>query len=58
MTERERFSKVSDYDDLIAECLSRTDIYPSKTRKGLSRHIRKSDPALPRPVPGQDGVAT
>ena len=28
------------YDDLIAERLSRTDIYPSKARKGLGRHIR------------------
>jgi len=32
------------YDDLIAERLSRTDIYPSKARKGLGRHIRKDDP--------------
>ena len=32
------------YDDLISECLSRTDIYPSKARKGLGRHIRKGDP--------------
>ena len=29
------------YDDLIAQRLSRTDIYPSKARKGLGRHIRK-----------------
>jgi hypothetical protein len=29
------------YDDLIAERLNRTDIYPSKARKGLGRHIRK-----------------
>lgn len=35
---------LKDYDDLIAERLSRTDIYPSKTRKGLGRHIRKDDP--------------
>ena len=26
------------YDDLISERLSRTDIYPSKARKGLGRH--------------------
>ncbi len=32
------------YDDLIAERLSRTDIYPSKKRKGLGKHIRKDDP--------------
>lgn len=32
------------YDDLIAERLSRTDIYPSKKRKGLGRHLRKDDP--------------
>ena len=31
------------YDDLIAERLSRTDIYPSKKRKGLGRHLRKND---------------
>jgi len=31
------------YDDLISRCLSRTDIYPSKARKGLGRHIRKGD---------------
>jgi hypothetical protein len=31
------------YDDLIVERLSRTDIYPSKARKGLGRHIRKGD---------------
>jgi len=35
---------LKDYDDLIAERLSRTDIYPSKARKGLGRHIRKNDP--------------
>ena len=29
------------YDDLISERLSRTDIYPSKARKGLGKHIRK-----------------
>lgn len=29
------------YDDLIVERLSRTDLYPSKFRKGLGRHIRK-----------------
>lgn len=33
------------YDDLICERLSRTDLYPSKTRKGLGRHLRKDDPA-------------
>lgn len=32
------------YDDLISERLSRTDIYPSKARKGLGRHVRKGDP--------------
>jgi len=32
------------YDDLISEGLSRTDIYPSKARKGLGRHVRKGDP--------------
>ena len=32
------------YDDLIAERLSRTDIYPNKDRKGLGRHMRKDDP--------------
>ena len=32
------------YDDLIAERLHRTDIYPSKKRKGLGKHIRKNDP--------------
>ena len=31
------------YDDLIAQRLSRTDIYPSKKRKGLGRHTRKDD---------------
>ena len=31
------------YDDLIMERLSRTDLYPSKARKGLGRHIRKGD---------------
>ena len=32
------------YDDLIVERLSRTDLYPSKKRKGLGRHVRKDDP--------------
>lgn len=32
------------YDDLISERLSETKIYPSKARKGLGRHVRKSDP--------------
>jgi len=32
------------YDNLISERLSRTDIYPSKARKGLGRHLRKGDP--------------
>jgi hypothetical protein len=32
------------YDDLIAERLSRTRIYPSKARKGLGRHIGRGDP--------------
>jgi len=31
------------YDDLIAKRLSRTDIYPSKKRKGLGQHLRKND---------------
>jgi len=31
------------YDDLISEHLSRTDIYPSKARKGLGRHPRKGE---------------
>ena len=29
------------YDDLISERLSQTKICPSKTRKGLGRHISK-----------------
>jgi hypothetical protein len=33
------------YDELITERLSRTDIYPSKARKGLGRHVRKADTA-------------
>ena len=32
------------YDDLISERLSHPDIYPSKARKGLGRHVRKGDP--------------
>jgi hypothetical protein len=32
------------YDDLISERLSHTEIYPSKARKGLGRHIGKDDP--------------
>ena len=32
------------YDDLISERLSRTDIYSTKDRKGLGRHVRKGDP--------------
>ena len=32
------------YDDIIAERVSRTDVYPSKARKGLGRHARKGDP--------------
>ena len=32
------------YDDLISERLSQTKIYPSKARKGLGRHVGKSDP--------------
>ena len=32
------------YDDLIVERLNRTDVYPSKARKGLGRHLRKDDP--------------
>jgi len=31
------------YDAVIVERLSRTDIYPSKARKGLGRHLRKAD---------------
>lgn len=31
------------YDDLITERLSRTDIYPSRERKGLGRHLRRDD---------------
>ena len=31
------------YDDLIAQRLSRTDMYPSKARKGLGHHLRKDD---------------
>jgi hypothetical protein len=34
---------LKNYDDLNAERLSRTDIYPSKDRRGLGRHIRKGD---------------
>ena len=36
---------LKDYDDLIAERLSRTDIYGSKKRRGLGRHRRKGDQA-------------
>ncbi|UCF55760.1 MAG: hypothetical protein JSW15_06460 [Deltaproteobacteria bacterium] len=32
------------YDDFISERLSQTNIYPSKARKGLGRHIRRGDP--------------
>lgn len=35
---------LKDYDDLIVDRLSHTDIYPSKARKGLGRHIKKNDP--------------
>jgi hypothetical protein len=31
------------YDDLIVERLSKTKVYTSKDRKGLGRHIRKSE---------------
>jgi hypothetical protein len=31
------------YDDIITQRLSRTDMYPSKARKGLGRHLRKDD---------------
>jgi len=31
------------YDDLITQRLSRTDIYPSKARKGLGHHVRRND---------------
>ena len=34
---------LKEYDNLIAERLSRTDIYPSKARKGLGRHVKKDD---------------
>jgi len=32
------------YDDIISNRLSQTDIFPSKARKGLGRHVRKGDP--------------
>ena len=32
------------YDNIISERLSRTDIFPSKARKGLGRHVKKGDP--------------
>jgi len=32
------------YDNHISGLLSRTDLYPSKARKGLGRHVRKGDP--------------
>jgi len=32
------------YDDIISERLSRTDVYPSKARKGIGRHFGKDDP--------------
>jgi hypothetical protein len=35
---------LTSYDDLISERLSRTEIYPSKARKALGRHVRKGDP--------------
>jgi hypothetical protein len=35
---------VMGYDDLISTRLSRTDIYPSKARKGLGQHVTKGDP--------------
>ena len=31
------------YDDLIMDRLTQTQIYPSKMRKGLGRHVRKDD---------------
>jgi hypothetical protein len=31
------------YDDLIIDRLTRTELYPSKMRKGLGRHVRKDD---------------
>jgi hypothetical protein len=34
---------LTSYDDLIAERLTKTDVYPSKARKGLGRHVRKGD---------------
>jgi hypothetical protein len=32
-----------EYDELISELLSQTKVYPSKTRKGLGRHLRRGD---------------
>ena len=32
------------YDDIISNRLSWTDIFPSKARKGLGRHVTKGDP--------------
>jgi len=32
------------YDDIISNRLSRTDIFPSKARKGLGGHVRKGEP--------------
>ena len=32
-----------EYDELISELLSQTKVYPSKSRKGLGRHIRRGD---------------
>ena len=34
------------YNDLISEHLIRTDIYPSKSRKGLDRHFYYEEPGL------------
>jgi hypothetical protein len=35
---------LKNYDDLISDRLSHTEIYPSKARKGLGRHVCKGDP--------------
>ena len=35
---------LKNYDDLISDRLSQTNICPSKARKGLGQHLRKGDP--------------
>ena len=32
------------YYDIVSERLSRTEVYPSKSRNGLGQHVRKGDP--------------